>query len=315
MPAKNNNTWSIVYFSGTGGTACCARWMAEALASSACEVVVGSLEEQSGASRPEVGGRHLCLLYPVHAADAPDPLYHWLAGLEQVSDQTAVVLSVSGGGQMWPNNDCRRRVVRLLEHKGYTVQWDSMLVMPSNWTIATPSNLVPFVYAATRRNIRTIASALLAGKSHRSATITFSRAVSWLGALERSGAWRFGAGIRVSGACTGCGWCIRSCPVGNISPGPEGKPVFGRSCILCMRCLYGCPANALHPSVLQFMYVSEGFKLVDATRADLLANEAEELVLHLPSDELKRLIQSETTSLRWKGVKVYLERSLSGPVT
>jgi flavodoxin/ferredoxin len=47
-----------------------------------------------------------------------------------------------------------------------------------------------------------------------------------------------------SAACTGCGLCAKCCPKGNIRLVSE-RPVFGHSCLFCMRCISGCPANAI----------------------------------------------------------------------
>ncbi len=60
----------------------------------------------------------------------------------------------------------------------------------------------------------------------------------WLGKLSP---WR----IRKTGACTGCGACIRVCRYGALAPHrlEEGRP--GPTCTLCRDCLSACRHNAL----------------------------------------------------------------------
>lgn len=45
-------------------------------------------------------------------------------------------------------------------------------------------------------------------------------------------------------ACTSCGLCARSCPLGNISM-TGGRPEWGARCALCLRCYHGCPVHAV----------------------------------------------------------------------
>ncbi len=48
-----------------------------------------------------------------------------------------------------------------------------------------------------------------------------------------------------TGACTGCGGCARSCPLGNIAMQPGGTPHWGNRCAMCLRCYHSCPRNAV----------------------------------------------------------------------
>jgi len=45
--------------------------------------------------------------------------------------------------------------------------------------------------------------------------------------------------------CTSCGLCIRLCPTGNLREGEEGRPIWGRDCLLCLTCELRCPADAI----------------------------------------------------------------------
>lgn len=44
--------------------------------------------------------------------------------------------------------------------------------------------------------------------------------------------------------CGKCGLCLRNCPQGNITF-EEGRAIFHSKCILCLKCIYICPINAV----------------------------------------------------------------------
>lgn len=45
--------------------------------------------------------------------------------------------------------------------------------------------------------------------------------------------------------CTACGLCIEQCPTGNIAGDKDGRPVWGRRCLLCLNCEVKCPKEAI----------------------------------------------------------------------
>ena len=46
--------------------------------------------------------------------------------------------------------------------------------------------------------------------------------------------------------CTRCGRCIRRCPLGRLSPDPDGYPRARGTCALCLACVNLCPTRAMH---------------------------------------------------------------------
>ena len=60
--------------------------------------------------------------------------------------------------------------------------------------------------------------------------------------------------------CTSCGWCADNCPTKNIEI-IDSKPEFKDRCLICLRCVYGCPANALYPKKFKFLLVKGGYSL------------------------------------------------------
>lgn len=51
--------------------------------------------------------------------------------------------------------------------------------------------------------------------------------------------------------CLDCGLCQKRCPTGNIYKDGKGTIRFHHSCLMCMRCSFYCPADAIHIGFLE----------------------------------------------------------------
>jgi flavodoxin/ferredoxin len=45
--------------------------------------------------------------------------------------------------------------------------------------------------------------------------------------------------------CHACGLCHKSCPTRNLEPDQQGRPKWGRNCLLCLSCEMNCPNEAI----------------------------------------------------------------------
>lgn len=269
----------------------------------AAECLAGLLKERNinvsmhrlMAGEPEVLGDfdRLVVMFPVYAFNAPEPVLSWSRNLPALHNKRAAVISVSGGGEMCPNTACRRKTIKNLERKGVLVDYESMLVMPPNIAIALKTPLDKMLLDILPQKVEKIADALQKGIPRRKRPLMLDRCLASLGYFERFGAHWFGRRIKVSAACTGCGYCANNCPSGNISMG-DGKPVFGKVCHFCMHCLYNCPTRALSPGVGKAAMLKSGYDL------EALAN--------MPKQEPLTAEQIKTLApgIAWIGVRAYL---------
>ena len=126
----------IVYFSGTGSTARVPSQFEKAFIHYGVEVQTVALDRQITEdhilSASEQAVDLLILIFAVHAFDAPEPVYDWISKIPDGNGQEVAMISVSGGGEVWPNTACRAGCINLFEQKGYNVFYERMLVMPSN---------------------------------------------------------------------------------------------------------------------------------------------------------------------------------------
>ena len=286
------HTVHIVYFSGTGGTARFAEHFADAFAKQDVATVVTAL---SNKPTPTVIADAIVLLYPVYASNAPQPIDEWIAITPQGQGTPVIVLSVSGGGDMSPNTACRVDVIAKLAARGYTVPYERMLVMPSNFITPNSDELNVLLLRAAPVLAQRIVAEVLAGNECHSTPSVGDRAIRWACTAEKHGSRLFGKHLHASNACTNCGWCARNCPRGNITM-VDGKPTFDRHCVLCLRCVYGCPTHAIHAGLGGFAVFKDGFDLDALERRTATLTE-------LPS------IQVLTQGMMYKGVRVYLQEA------
>lgn len=274
----------VVYFSGTGGTARAADAVEAAFVSR--DVSVNKQEIRHDNIIANGDEDLLVLLFAVHAANAPEPVYRWLENLKSVQGISAAVLSVSGGGEVFPNKACRLSSIKRLKKKGYDVTYEDMLVMPSNMSAATPDCIAVRLLKVLPQKAQTIVDELLAGVKKHLKPGLLNRLMSVVCEMEKHGCHLFGKGLRADESCTACGWCAKQCPSGNIRM-VEKSPVFDNRCVMCFRCVYGCPSHAIKAKRLGFLLNKQGF---DIKRFDARQDVEDEKV----------------KGVLWKGVNKYL---------
>lgn len=282
----------LSYYSGTGGTAMAAQQFKEAFLEKGSSCTLHHIT--NGASSKLEDHGMLVLLFPVHAFNAPHAVYQWIDALAVVKDIPAVVVSVSGAGEVSPNTACRVQSIQMLQKKGYQVVYDTMLIMPSNWATALEEPLAVCLLKVLPDKVKHITEDILAGKVVKGNPLAMDRLISKAGKLETFGGRMWGRTIRPQENCTGCSWCSKHCPAGNITM-QNGRPEFGKKCHMCMKCVYGCPEKALKPKVFEFFVIKEGYDLKALSKK-----------LDLYSVEEVR--NSEVAAM-WSGVQKYLEES------
>jgi ferredoxin len=283
----------IVYFSGTGGTERIANSFEAELIKrdyTASRIALDySKTDKNYQSTKEIlqASDLVILIFAVHAFDAPDSVYDWIRQTDTGSKRIAVI-SVSGGGDVWPNTGCRNNCCKALEDRGFEVVHEKMMVMPSNWVFETNDHLAMWLIKAVPDKVNKILDSLLDGKTRRTRLKKgFMR--NFLTSMEKRSAHKFAKELIIGGECSGCGWCSANCPVNNIILTGR-RPAFGNECIMCFRCVYGCPHDAIKSE--SFMVFKKGFSL-------------EEIEKRMEGIELEP-VEKCAKGLMWSGAKNYL---------
>lgn len=279
----------VAWYSGTGSTRHAAIELAHALKARGRSAALHRIQENAPMNLPAF--RRLVVMYAVHALNASRPAGCFLQALPASGGTPASVISVSGGGEMFPNTGCRIRTIRALERKGYEVDSEHMLVMPSNFAVTGGAALPPLLLTVLPKKLERILDGWDAGVRNRTQPSLANRVFAWLGEFEKLGTPHFGRGIRVLEACDGCGACAQVCAAGNIRI-ENGRAVIGKRCVMCMGCLYRCPMHALKAPLGRSLQLESGY--------DMARWQAEASRRPLPD------IMKSTEGLAWLGVRRYL---------
>lgn len=198
---QNVKKIQIVYFSGTGGTARVVSSIEKSLEEKGVEVLKVSLGMEANECRDKSAIDNsiglLILIFPVYALDAPEPVYDWVKGIPEGNKLPVAVISVSGGGEVWPNTACRAGCIKLFEKKGYDVFYERMMVMPSNILASTKEQLAVRLLQILPSKAEHCVSEILRGVRRRKKPPLTSRIMTAIFKYEKTGAKRFGSILRV----------------------------------------------------------------------------------------------------------------------
>jgi len=280
----------IVYFSGTGGTALAAKTLHDEFIARGVDARASEIFQND---MPHLQANEmLILMYPVYAADAPSPIFKWIASLEK-SHGFATVIAVSGGGDISPNTACRVKPVKRLERKGVSVIGEYMICMPSNFILPTPNELAVKMIRILPKKCSIIADEIILKRPNRKKALLIDRIMLVFFETEKLGSKIFGKTLKADDKCNSCKLCAKICPRANINMA-DGRPKFGWQCVLCMRCVYSCPQKAIkaHLPILKNAVFKEGFDLKS------IKNRAE--------NDLLQDNEDKNLGGLWKGVAKYL---------
>lgn len=287
----------VAYFSGTGGVKRVANAFEEILVKKNCEVIMHSMDISEFNNYKDkyndiVKELHLIIvLYAVYAFGAPKPVDTWVENLPQANKLPVIVISVSGGGEIWPNTSCRVATIKGIEKKGYDVVYEKMMAMPANMLCKVNDDLVMHLINAIPINVNKILDDVFKGKRRRSRFKISTRILTPLTNVEKNSSRKFSKELIAEEGCTGCGWCSTNCPMGNIEF-KDNKPRFNDNCIICLRCYYGCPNKAIHNEKAKGILFKEGFDIKKVEK-------------RMEGIELKP-IKECCKGFAWIGVKKYL---------
>lgn len=275
---------AIIYFSGTGGTQYVAKMLHDLLdESTALHALPSPLTAEAIADN-----QRIYLLFPVYGFMPPLLLMDWLETLPDGTGKEAVVISVSGGGEIYPNTGCRHTVIEELKRHHYDVIQHRMIPMPSNWFLETPHDTALWLIKAVPIALEQMLDDIQRGK-HSAPSKKMGPVRKGLSNLMHWGGRSFAQTIQVQDQCNQCAWCVTSCPVNNIHM-EEKQIIFDDHCMLCFKCIYGCPQGALYSPSRQVL--KKGFNIPK------MVEQAE--TAQLPP------IRSCVKGLLWVGVRRYL---------
>lgn len=257
-------TVAIYYFSGTGNTAIVAGMIEAEFLHRGVAVTLMRIEDflKNGREMGSAPNRYdlIGIGHPVNGFGAPQIIADFIKALPDGAGKK-VFLFKTAGGVAPVNYNASRQTIRRLSKKGYRVFYDRLFSLGSNWIVKFKDSVMRDLYRATKQKAAIMVEEIMKGKTRFLKTgFPLSVITGSIAFLHDNTVRFFGKDYRVSASCNHCGKCVRNCPTANIYE-KNGRIKFKLSCLWCMRCLYGCPQNAIRHRLLSFCVVPGGYDI------------------------------------------------------
>lgn len=231
----------VFYFSGTGNS----KYVAQRLADALGDTLLSMNERvKTGDTSPIETGNCLIIVTPTYAWRIPRVVGEWLLATELVGAER-VWFVMTCGTEIGSADRYNRE---LCQGKGLTAMGTAQIIMPENYIAMFNAPQVEEARQIVSRAEPDVDSAIRCIESRQEFPAPrnnlYDRCMSgpvnpaFYALFVKDGP------FRVSERCTGCGQCVKRCPLNNITL-PNGRPVWGGSCTHCMACICYCPAEAI----------------------------------------------------------------------
>jgi len=257
---------TIFFFSGTGNTKLIAEKICDAFEEKGEEANCYAIENFY--HHNIVDFNRIGIGFPIYAFAMPDIMADFIKALPFAKGREAFIFSTAGDPSR-VNHVGLTKAKELLKLKGYKVIYERPFVMGCNFLIPYSDVFIKQLASINESKIEVMVNDILTDKQrHVKNNLIYYIIMSKLHFLEENfGAKFFGLGLTTNDSCILCNKCVRTCPTKNISQ-ENDKIVFSKDCIFCMRCMYICDRNAIHPRFFGSIMLKKGYNLMEVLNDD-----------------------------------------------
>lgn len=242
--------FGIYYFSGTGNTKKCAEAFGLALKNKG-ETELFAIENGQEKFMP---AKTILIGYPVHGFGAPQVILDFAKTLP--AGENLFFIFKTSGEPLRLNDDSSHSLRNILTKKGYRFGGEYHYVMPYNMIFRHTDEMASKMFLTAKERIQKDAEDIAEGKERKKKILLRAKMAYFINRIERPGVRFNGKLFRVKKKlCIHCDRCIKNCPVNNISYA-NGKFHFGSKCLLCARCSFLCPKDAIRIGLMDFLRVN-----------------------------------------------------------
>lgn len=231
----------VLFFSGTGNS----RYAAEGVAQVTEDRCVSINEYTRAGGRGEFfSEKPYVFVCPTYAWRYPRVVESFIKSSGFSGCTKAYFIQTCGGSVANSAHFARK----LLTECGFEYMGFGSVVMPDNYLVMFDTDTIETadaMIAAADGPIRELGKKIAAGERLEDFPVSLGERL--MSRLFNPSLYTFGITakkFRVTDKCTGCGLCVKRCPLSNISMS-DGKPVWGGRCTHCMACICGCGEGAV----------------------------------------------------------------------
>jgi len=256
----SRETLSIFFFSGSGNTEHVANLFSSEL-SSDFDIKLINIDNVIRKGEKFDDDFHKAgLIYPVHALNAPKNVIKFLKKhLPKGKNRSFFI--VKSPGDPFFNGGATYELRKILSRKGYEISQEETIVMPANVFLGYRKAFIEKILITAQKRVKDLSKKIVTNRISLHKNPLWLRFSTWFfSRLESYGSPIFGKDLRVNSKCNSCELCQKVCPTGNIKL-IDGKPKFGWKCLICMRCIYKCPQDAIAPRFFGFFKVKNYYNI------------------------------------------------------
>lgn len=231
----------VLYFSGTGNS----RYIAQRIADATSDELVNINERvQTHDTGSIETGTRLVFVMPTYAWRIPKVAEQWILKTEFPKGNKAWFVMTCGD----EIGNALKYIRKLCEEKQFSYMGTGQVVMPENYiamfAVPKPSTAQKIIKNA-EPEIERIIGLIVDGKPIPDRKVSLIDRVK--SCVVNPAFYKLfvkADAFRVNDTCTGCGLCVRKCPLNNVEL-KDKKPVWGKNCTHCMACISYCPVQAV----------------------------------------------------------------------
>ena len=231
----------VLYFSGTGNSRYVARRIADALHQPLLSI---NDRIKANDTAPVATGRQLIVVSPTYGWRLPRVVRDWLLQTE-FPEAKQVWFVMTCGSEI---GNAARYNRQLAQQKKLRYRGTAQIVMPENYIAmfnAPQVDEARQIVARAEPDVDRVIRCIESGQEFPlPRNNLYDRCMSgpvnpvFYTFFVKDGP------FRALESCTGCGQCVKRCPLNNITL-QSGRPVWGGICTHCMACICYCPAEAI----------------------------------------------------------------------